>query len=200
MKTMRILGSARLAVSPKRIVVHLDRAPAQHALPFGGDDLLEMHFDRAPLVGVRRQKDHADAVLAGLRQAEAVAFGLPLQEGVRHLDHDPGAIAGVRLGAARSAMGQVGQDGQRLFENLVRLFPVDIDHHAHAAGIVLELRIVQTLFGRQASPLPTRFARCLTHGFFLCFAKRVPDENSLPAPPFSGAIGDGVDLAAVRTV
>ncbi len=125
----------RLAERP---IVDLDRPPPDDALPFGGDDLLEVDLDRAPVVDIRRQEDHPDTVVAGPRQAVAVAIRLPVQEGVRHLDQDPRAVSGVGLCPARAPVSQVGQDGQRVANDLVRPLPADIDHHPEAAGVVLE--------------------------------------------------------------
>ena len=148
----------------ERSVVDLDRPPPDDALPFGGDDLLEVDLDRAPVVDVRRQEDHPDAVVAGPRQAVAVAVRLPAQEGVRHLDQDSRAVSGVGLGPARSPVSQVGEDGQRLANDLVRPLPADIHHQPEAAGVVLEAGIVQALPARRPRVVLTGFRLRLTHG------------------------------------
>ena len=69
---------------------------------------------------------------------------------MRHLEEDARAIAGVDLGAARPAVIQVAQNLQSVGDDLVRLAAVHIDHEAHAAGVVLEERIVEPLLGRRA--------------------------------------------------
>jgi hypothetical protein len=53
--------------------------------------------------------------------------------------------------SARPAMGQVDQDLQRLVHHVVRAHAFEIAHHAHAAGVVLERRIVKPLGGRPAA-------------------------------------------------
>ena len=76
-----------------------------------------------------------------------------LQELVRRLDEDARAVAGVGLAAARAAVVQVQQDLQGLLNDGMGLPALDVGHESHAAGLVLELRVVQALFGRRAGPL-----------------------------------------------
>ena len=70
---------------------------------------------------------------------------------VRNLDQDAGAIARLRIAAAGAAMRQVDQDLNALQDDVVRFPPLDIGDKAHAAGIVLMLRVIETLRRRQAS-------------------------------------------------
>ena len=65
------------------------------------------------------------------------------QEPVRHLNQDAGAVAGVRLAAARAAVQQVDEDLQPLLDDAVRAAALDVDDEADAAGVVLVARIVQ---------------------------------------------------------
>ena len=55
----------------------------------------------------------------------------------------PAPSPGVGFAAAGAAMVQVDQDGQGVADDLVRFLAFDIDDKAHAAGIVLELRVVK---------------------------------------------------------
>jgi hypothetical protein len=48
---------------------------------------------------------------------------------------------------------QIQQHLQRLLNNRMRLPPLDVHHEPHAARLVLEPRVVQTLLGRWAGPL-----------------------------------------------
>ena len=59
-----------------------------------------------------------------------------------------GAVAGVDLAAAGAAVVEVLQDLDGLLEDLVRLASLDVDDEADAAGVVLELRVVESLLGR----------------------------------------------------
>ena len=96
-----------------------------------------------PGVRVPGQKGHAHAVFALGRQVDAVARGLPAQEGVGHLHQDAGAVAGVGVGAGRAAMPQVVQHLQRFGDDGVGLFALDVGDHADAAGVVFLLRGVE---------------------------------------------------------
>jgi hypothetical protein len=150
MKTWRMTGSLDLAVSPSIGVVDRHRAPAEHGLALGLDDLLEALLQPAALDPVARQEDEAAAVLAGGGQRDARLLADLLEEGVRHLQQHAGAVAGVGLGAGCAAVVQVLQDLDRLLQDLVRLAALDVDHEADAAGVVLEPRVVEALLRGQA--------------------------------------------------
>ena len=68
------------------------------------------------------------------------------EETVRHLHENAGAVAGIGLAAAGAAMVEIDQNCQRLADDLVGLFPLDIGNKADATGVMLELWIVETLF------------------------------------------------------
>ena len=148
MKTWRITGSQDLAVSPRDGVVGRHGAPAEDRLALGLDDLLEALLQAAALDPVARQEDQPAAVLARLGQGDAGLLAGFLQEGVRHLDQDAGAVAGVGLRAGRAAVVEVLQDLDRLPQDLVRLAALHVDHEADAARVVLEPRVVESLLRR----------------------------------------------------
>jgi hypothetical protein len=112
-----------------------------------------------------RQKDHADAVFARAGQDNLhFAAGL-LQERVGHLQQDARAVAGVRLGPARAAVLEVAQHLERLLDDGVRFFALDVDHKAHPARIMLEAWVIKSLFRRRAGLRPRRVVgslRCFT--------------------------------------
>jgi len=84
------------------------------------------------------------------------------QKFVRHLHEDAGAVAGVRLATARAAMVEVHEDLQRVRHQLVGLAPFHVDNETHAAGIVLELRVVKALLAVHCShPAGILFLRVL---------------------------------------
>ena len=78
--------------------------------------------------------------------------GTLLEERVRRLDEDAGAVAGIGFAAAGAAVLQVMQDLDGLLNDVVRLAALDVDDEADAAGVVLELRIVKPLLGRWTEP------------------------------------------------
>jgi len=145
----RLAGAGRVA---EHAVVRLHRAPADHRLALGLNDLLEFLLDLAPDRGVARQEDDATAVLARLRQCDARLAADLVVEGVRHLNQHARAVAGVHLGTAGAAMIEVLQYLQRLLEDAVRGVALDVDDETNATGIVLEPGVVQALFRGRTLP------------------------------------------------
>ena len=120
-------------------------APPQKHLPLFGDDSFEL-FDAETAFGlVGRQEDHTDSVVAARRQLDSLFRGLGLEEFVRHLRQNPGAVAGQGVAAAGAAVRQIDQDLLPPADDLVALFASNIDDEAHAAGIVLKRGIVESL-------------------------------------------------------
>ncbi len=79
---------------------------------------------------------------SGQRQARY----LPV-EAIRDLQQDPGAVAGVDLGAGRAAMLEVAQAGQAHADDVVAAPAVHVHDEGHPARVVLELGAVQA-YGR----------------------------------------------------
>ena len=85
--------------------VRVDRhvAPAQEAsCPRLDGALLDNGLAAVALALLLRQEGHADGVLARVRQVDVVLGALALEELVRHLDQDAGAVAGAQ-GRRRTA-------------------------------------------------------------------------------------------------
>ena len=134
----------------RRIVGRDIGAPAKQLEAFLRGDLFEgLAHHLAPL-GVARHEQHADAVLAGLRQRDAERLRLAREELVRNLHQDAGAVAGARIGADRAAMLEIEQDGQRILHDLLGLPALDVGDEADAAGILGEGGIVEAVAFRQA--------------------------------------------------
>jgi hypothetical protein len=64
---------------------------------------------------------------------------------VGQLQQDARAIAGVAVGAGGRAVGQPLEDLQPALDDAARLLALDVRDEAHAAGVVLELRIVEAV-------------------------------------------------------
>ena len=77
-----------------------------------------------------------------------------LQELVRDLHQDAGAVAGQRVGADGAAMGQVLQDLEAVLDDRVARPRLQVGDEADAAGIVFSLRIVESLRRRRQSYAP----------------------------------------------
>ncbi len=121
-------------------------APAQKGLALLLHNLFEPLFAVRPGRRIPGQEGHGHAVRAGLGQGDARLGRDFLKKRVRGLEEDARAVSGVGLAAAGAPMAQVVQDGQGLSDDLVRLFPLDVDHEADAAGVVLMPGIVKALF------------------------------------------------------
>src|SRR5439155_25030678 len=105
---------ARLGGGAERAVVGRHVAPAEHFLAFGADDLLEHLLAALPAALAGGQKDHADTVVAGFRQADVAPAAFAREKRVRRLQENTGAVAGVRFTAARAAVFEVQKNLQRL--------------------------------------------------------------------------------------
>ncbi|AJX01694.1 hypothetical protein BM45_3124 [Burkholderia mallei] len=124
-------------------------APAEHDLTFGLHRALELLLARDPRRAFLRQEDHPDPIFAGRRQRHVLPGHLLAVERVRNLDQDARAVAHQRIGADRAAVIEVLEDLQALLDDFVALLALDVSDEADAAGVVLVLRVVQTLRGRK---------------------------------------------------
>jgi hypothetical protein len=115
-----------------------------------------MHFNRAADWD-QAAKYHANSIFARLRaKFETVTICLSLQKGVRNLDHHVPFIACIWLDAA--AHDESGWSGPpNPAQECGAISSVDVDHHADATSVMLKLRIIQSLFGRQSNLLVLLF-------------------------------------------
>src|SRR5690606_19643852 len=97
-----------------------------------------------------RQKDEARAVVSSLRQRDADGGAFLAEERVGDLGQDAGAIACERIATACTPVLEIQEDIDALLDNFVRSLAPDVSNHSDAAGVVLELWIVQSFFGGQA--------------------------------------------------
>ena len=144
---LHVDGFGRLHRDAERRIVGRDvGAPAEQLEAFLRGDLLEgLAHHLAPL-GVARHEQHADAVLAGLRQRDAELLRLAREELVRDLHQDAGAVAGARIGADRAAMLEIAAGScSASCDDLVRLAALDVGDEADAAGILGERGIVEAV-------------------------------------------------------
>ncbi len=119
-------------------------------LAFFCNDRLDDFFELPALLAVIRARKSCQRHIARLRQLKTQAGAGLFEKSVRHLHQDAGAVTGVFLAAAGAAVIEVLQYRERLLDDLVRFFTLDIDDEADAAGIMLKARIVETLFFRQS--------------------------------------------------
>ena len=77
--------------------------------------------------GILRHEQHADAVLALVRQLETGFVRRPLQKFMRHLHQDACAVAGIGLATASAAVIEVHEDLQRLLYERMGFASLDVD-------------------------------------------------------------------------
>src|SRR5690606_5336284 len=140
-------------------------APADQALAFLGDELLELAADELARFVALRQEAHRHRVVARGRKRQALAFGPAAIERIGYLQQDAGAVTEQRIRADRPAVIEVGEYLQRLTDDRVRFDASDMGNETHTAGIVFVARIVEALEGgilgqtrRSCFPVGTRCA------------------------------------------
>ena len=102
-------------------------APAERQLALRPDRLLQLGLEGLAALGVNRQEAHRYRQLAGRRHVgwlQAEVAGASAQELAGELDQDPGAVAGVRVGALGSAVLEVVQGREAPLDHLVDRFAV----------------------------------------------------------------------------
>lgn len=120
-----------------------------------------------PVGLVLRHVNHGHSVASGRGKHEAVLLRRLGEELVRELNQDARAVARVRLAATRAAMVEVDENLDALLDDLVGLLALHVHDEADAAGIVLELRVVKSLLGRQSLPPRLRAHLLVVHRHWL---------------------------------
>ena len=67
---------------------------------------------------------------------------------MRGLDQYPRPVPGIRFGTRSAAVGQVFENRQPLFDDVMGRDPFDIYNEACSTGFVFKTRIIQALLGR----------------------------------------------------
>ena len=83
--------------------------------------------------------------LARCRQRETKPRAFLLEEEVRNLDQQAGAVAGFRVAATRSPMGEVDENLNAFTNDLVRLLALDVRDEANTTGVALIGGVVKAL-------------------------------------------------------
>ena len=136
------LAVAREAADGVRVARHV--APAERLLALLDGDAHAQLLAAQPQRGIRRQEAHRHRVPAGRRQLELeLGAAEAAQQPVGHLQHQPRAIAGVGIGAARPAVLHGREHGERPLDELAAPRPVRARNQPEAAGVMLEARVVQ---------------------------------------------------------
>ena len=164
MNTWRTNGSDALAVSPSmELSVGTLRAP-RYTWPSACTTRANTSSILRRCVALRGMKMLPAAYMAGLGQVDARVFLRHLlEEGMRHLQQDAGAVAGVDLAAAGAAMIEVLEDLDALLDDGVRFAALDVHDEADAAGVMLELRVIEALLRGRAQVESRSFSQSSKH-------------------------------------
>ncbi len=97
---------------------------------------------------------------------------------MRQRCENTGSIAGVLFGTHRTPVGHVDEYFPCLRDEIVTRSSLDMSHKSDAAGIVLELRIVEMLFARSDRALHEHSFRTKTRAQSICnFRARLVDKR-----------------------
>ena len=134
-------------------------APAEEHLSFLADHHREDQLGERRGLRVGRAEDQADGIPTGSRQrgerlsdlgiVDGALRAFVLEQRVRNLDQDAGAIAGVRLGPGRAAMLHALERAKATVDEVVRGVSAQVREEPDATGIVFERRVVQAALRRR---------------------------------------------------
>src|SRR5215467_2667290 len=119
------LAQFRRVAEVKIVSGHL--APAQQFLPLAGDNFRQDLFELPALFSLIRQEDQSHAVLAWVWQMKPEPFTGVLKKGMRNLHQNTRTVAGILFATAGPPMIEVLQNGQRLIDDLVGFFTLNVD-------------------------------------------------------------------------
>ena len=134
-------AGAGLFTQHLRMGGHIPPAQEGHAL-LGHDDLQHL-LGLGPPQRVGGEEEHTHAVIPLAAQADALGGGCLHHELVGHLEHDAHAVAGLAGGVLAGAVLQLFHDFQRVVHSFVCLDALQADHGADAAGVVLQLGVIE---------------------------------------------------------
>ena len=109
-----------------------------------GDDA---HGDLFAAEAQRRvlgEEDHANPVVTGGGQVDAVFGGDAREKAVRHLEQDARTVTRFGIGPRGTAMVEAFEYFERLFDDAMRRNAVEVHDRAKPTGVVLKLAIVET--------------------------------------------------------
>ena len=129
------------------------RRQPSRLLPFLAHDHREDQLRQRGGLRIGRGEHEADGVLAGRRQGrerlalfgrdDAAEGALLLEQRVRNLDQDAGAVAGVGFGTGGTAMLHALERLQAAIDDVVRGLPAQVREEPDATGIVFKRRVIQ---------------------------------------------------------
>ena len=128
-------------------LIHGHVAPAEHHLAFLFDHAFELLLAGLAGGGLPRQKDHANAIVAGRREFDSERCHFFTIKRIRNLNQNARTVTAQGIGTDGAAMIKIVKDEQSIFNDLVRYMSLDIGHKADTAGVVLGIRTIQAFCG-----------------------------------------------------
>ena len=122
--------------------------PPQHLQAFSLENALDFSGRCIRHARLLREKRHASGVCARFGQIEGHDVA---EEAIGNLDQDAGAVAGVDVGAACTAVLEIAERADRLGDDLVALAAVHVAHEVEPTRVVLVPGVVQPLSRRQVA-------------------------------------------------
>jgi len=117
-------------------------------LPLLLDHPLHQGLAAVALLGVGREKEHADGILSRRREGNAHRLTLAGEELVGCLNDEASPITSVGIAPTGAPVGQVEEDLQALLEDPVGPLPGDVGDDANPTAGVLVLRVVEPFLNR----------------------------------------------------
>jgi hypothetical protein len=186
-RDMRRLGQGR--------IVDGNIAEADQRLTFRGDDFRDDGFDMGALFGILRHEQITDGVMIDRRQLDTLFGPFRAEKRIGNLHEHACAIAHQRVGADGTAMRQVFEHEQPVFNDLVRLDALHMRDEADAAGVMFVARVVQALSGGNAGRF-IGFDRTVLYGlskFSRYRWRQIRHRQSLQMGPLGRSIPRGTE-------
>src|SRR6185295_4306569 len=92
-------------------------------------------FALLPRIGLGREKHHSDAVLPSIGQRHSHIAAGALEELVRYLEQNPGAVSRARVTALRPSVTQALKNLKPLLNNGMGFLALDVDDKPDPTGI-----------------------------------------------------------------
>ena len=110
--------------------------------------IVEQHAHLAAQVAVGRKEDHPNPILAERWQFKAHFPALVAKKSIGDLQEYARPIARIGLAATGAPVLHIGEHGQRILDQLVRLVAVQVGDEACTTGVFFELGHIQPLVGK----------------------------------------------------
>jgi hypothetical protein len=148
--------------------IHRHITPAQNDLTFGTNGAFDFFLTSQAGSRLLWQKEHADAIIARLRQGYILFRHFLAEIGIGYLNQDTCTVTHQRVSANGATVVQIFQNLQTLLNDRVAFLPLDVCDKTDTTGIVFVGWVVKSL--------PFRYSR-IHHARILQKLKRRNSKN-----------------------